>query len=178
MGPFDNKRIVLCSADAGPKSQKDTPDQAGYFYHGAKWVGAMRNAAYRLGCRFVILTTAYGIVNPDTVIEPYDIPAWDNLKLLSADWYKSFRHILGENQYDIMVVHYGGCPEDPSFPVIKRILNEMGISVIKFGRPNMFDIGKVDDLVRLLLKPAGTNIDEIRSILKYPWYLNYSFINK
>ena len=57
IGPFLRDRIALCSADAGPGSQRDYPCKAGYFFPGGKWVGAVRNAAERLRCDFYILLT-------------------------------------------------------------------------------------------------------------------------
>ncbi len=64
IGPYKQERILLCSADAGPKSQRGRPCEAGIFFLGAKWVGATRNCAQRLGCDFTILTTGHGMVRP------------------------------------------------------------------------------------------------------------------
>lgn len=72
IGPIQLDRIVLCSADAHPDSQRATACRADHFFPGGKWVGAVRNAADRLGCQFVILTTGYGLVTRETVLERYD----------------------------------------------------------------------------------------------------------
>jgi hypothetical protein len=65
LGPIPIEKIILCSADAGPRSQHETPDRAGCFFAGAKRVGALRNYADNLGCRFVILTTGHGLVDTE-----------------------------------------------------------------------------------------------------------------
>jgi hypothetical protein len=171
VGPYRMNRIVLCSSDAGPNSQRSEPEQAGYFFPGAKWVGTLRNAAKRLHCKFVITTTAYGMVTHDELIEPYDLPASHNVEEVKEKWGETFKEVLGENNYDIALCYLGGCPRNPGLPIKVGIFNSMNISVIKFGRPNMLDIGKIDRVAHLLTQ--GTSIDEIKSILDYPEYLEF-----
>ena len=73
VGPFHSHEMVLCSADAGPPSQRNNPREAQFFFPGGKWVGALRNAAKRLSCDFLILTTQHGLVEPYQIITPYDL---------------------------------------------------------------------------------------------------------
>ena len=65
LGPIRKEKLILCSADASPDAQRNEPGPAAYFFPNAAWVGAVRNSAERLGCKFVILTTGYGLVEPD-----------------------------------------------------------------------------------------------------------------
>ena len=111
------------------------------------------------------------MVTRDELIEPYDLPISRNIKEVTDKWEETFKNVLGENNYDIALCYLGGCPRNPGLPIKVGIFNSMNISVIKFGRPNMFDIGKIDNVVHLLTQ--GTSIDEIHSILDYPEYLEF-----
>ena len=163
IGPYSINRIVLCSADASPNSQRRRPCNAGSFYPGAKWVGAMRNAATRLGCNFVIITTAHGMVNPGDEIRPYDLHIMGHEEEVKSIWRGTIPLVLGQNRFDILVLYFGGCPRYPALEIIREILNEMYISLITFGKPNMFDIDRVDDLIHLL--ENGTSLEELSSLL-------------
>ena len=171
IGPFARDRIVLCSADAGPKSQKNTPDQAAYFFPQAVWVGALRNAAERLRCEFVILTTGHGMVNPTDVIQPYDMHIREYPKQVKRNWLKTIPQCLGDNRYNILVFYAGGCPRKPMVELMLPILQEINISLLTFGRPNMYDFDKIDELVDALV--SGTTIDELKSILRKPERFEY-----
>jgi hypothetical protein len=165
IGPYSRDRIVLCSADAAPKAQRDTPCEAGYFFPGAAWVGALRNAAERLGCRFVILTSAYGMVDPDDVIAPYDLEIYGHEAEVASNWKRTIPSLIG-NKCDVVVFHSGGCPKEECTQILEPVLRDNSISLITFGRPNMFDVGKAETIVKLLI--SGTSIDELRSILRCP----------
>ncbi len=171
IGPYSIQRIVLCSADASPRSQRRRPCNAASFYPGAKWVGAMRNAATRLGCNLVIITTAHGMVNPEDEIGPYDLHIRGHEEEVRSIWRRTIPLVLGQNRFDILVLYFGGCPRYPALEIIREILHEMHISLITFGKPNMFDIDRVDDLVHLLEK--GTSLEELRSLTGYPERLEF-----
>ncbi len=171
IGPFARDRIVLCSADSGPKSQKNTPDQAAYFFPKGVWVGALRNAAERLRCRLVILTTGHGMVNPTDVIQPYDMHIREYPKQVKRNWLKTIPQCLRDNRCDILVFYAGGCPREPYIELMLPILQEINIPLLTFGRPNMHDFDKVDELVDALV--SGTTIDELKAILRQPERLEY-----
>jgi len=141
---------------------------AEYFFPGGKWVGAVRNAAERLRCRFVILTTAHGMVNHTDVIEPYDKHIDDYKKEVTDIWHKTIPAILSNDQHvrRIMVFYAGGVPRDPYIKILRPILKDLNHDIISFGRPNMFDSGKIDRIVNLLI--SGTSEQEIKSVLKLP----------
>jgi len=171
IGPFARDRIVLCSADAGPSSQKNTPDQAAYFFPQAVWVGALRNAAERLRCRLVILTTGHGMVNPTDVIQPYDMHIREYPKQVKRNWLKTIPHCLQNNRCDILVFYAGGCPRKPMVELMLPILQKINISLLTFGRPYMYDFDKIDELVDALV--SGTTVDELKSILRLPERFEY-----
>jgi hypothetical protein len=172
VGPYQRNRIVLCSLDASPHSQRGAASPAGTFFPSAKWVGTMRNAAQRLGCDFVILTSAHGMVSPDDVIEPYDLVLKeDNRKYIEQRWMETIPRLAVNRRYEIMVTYFGGCPRDPILDLLMPILRNNNIALLSFGKPNMFDIGKIDRIVRHL--EDGCILNQIRGVLNYPDRLVY-----
>lgn len=170
IGPYSRDRVVLCSGDAGPRSQRRRPCEASYFFPRAKWVGAVRNAANRLECRFVILTTGHGMVDPETVIEPYDVHISHDPRRVSDNWRSTALKLLGGNQCDILVLYRGGCP-DSYVDMLQPILRSINVSLLTFGRPNMNDIGHLDELTECIIK--STTYAELKSILFWPSRLEY-----
>jgi len=166
IGPYQRDRIVLCSADASPKSQSNDPCEAAYFFPGAPWVGAVRNTANNLGCKFVILTTGHGMLNPSDNISPYDLVISGNGDIISQAWQKTASKLMTKEQDDILLFYAGGCPRDEYLKILKPILHDLEIDLITFGKPNMGDVGKIQNIVELLEK--GTSIDELKSVLKFP----------
>jgi len=171
IGPFERNKIILCSADAGPGSQKNTPDQAAYFFPCAKWVGAVRNAAERLKCRFVILTTGHGMVDPGDILEPYDMHINEYPEQVKRNWLNTIPQCLRDNRYDILVFYAGGCPRKPMVELMLPILQEINLSLLTFGRPYMYDFDKIDELVDALV--SGTTVEELKFILRKPERLEY-----
>ncbi len=158
LGPYPRNKIVLCSADASPNSQRERIGPAGYFFPGGKWVGAIRNSAETIGCPFVVLTTAHGMVNPDDLIEPYDVHIDYYPQEVNATWKKSIPALLGDQQYQLLVFYAGGCPREPYLMLLKPILHSLGISLVTFGKPNMFDVGLTTEIVSLLIEPMFTTL--------------------
>lgn len=171
IGPYKKERFLLCSADAGPKSQRGWPCEAGIFFPGAKWVGAIRNCAERLGCDFTILTTGHGMVRPWEIIDSYDMHIDEFREETKAIWEERIPKVLENDQYDIIVFYAGGCPRKPMLEVLLPILKNMGVSLLTFGRPNMFDVGRMDDIVEALVR--GTSFKEIRALLRKPERLEF-----
>jgi hypothetical protein len=171
IGPYPLNRIVLCSADVSPDSQRKAPFPAGFFFSGGKWIGALRNTAESIGCRFVVLTTAYGLVDPDDLIKPYDVHIDHFKEEVNSIWNQTIPPSLGHVRFDLMVFYSGGCPIDPYVAFLKPILTNLGISLLTFGKPNMNDIDKTKVLVKLLTN--GTSYKKIASELKCPDRLKF-----
>jgi len=172
IGPYQKSEMVLCSADAGPSSQLKTPGQAGYFFPGGKWVGAVRNAAERLRCRFVILT-GHGMVNPHDIITPYDMHFSEYEEEIRQRMIQTIPELLGKDSYKIVILYSGGVPRQPSIKIIKPILHDLKIDLLTFGRPNMYDVNKIENVVELLTNDEETTLEEIRKILKLPDRLEF-----
>ena len=171
IGPYARDRIVLCSPDAGPDSQRDEPGAAGWFFPDGRWVGAVRHAADRLGCRFVVLTTGHGMVSQDDTIEPYDLPLQENQQTVQRNWERTIPGLVGSNQCDVLVFFSGGVSRDGYLELLKPIVRHLGVDLIAFGEPNMKDAGNIDQVVTSLIN--GTTLDEIRPTLTAPDNLEF-----
>jgi hypothetical protein len=79
--------------------------------------------------------------------------------------------MVGSGRYKLMVFYAGGCPRDEMLNVMLPILAENKIDLLTFGKPNMFDVGKIEQVVHLLVN--GTSISEIKSLLKVPGRLKF-----
>jgi hypothetical protein len=166
IGPFLRNRIVLCSADAHPQSQRKLRGPAAFFFPGGKWVGALRNSASNFNCRFVILTTGHGLKDPDDIVEPFDKDIKEYPEEVDYIWRETITNLIGGSLYDLMIFYSGGCPREPYVEHLKPILHSLGISLLTFGKPNMCDIGKTSKMVELVTE--GATCQNIRAILNWP----------
>jgi len=168
--PLEKSQILLCSADAGPKSQKNIPDQAGYFFPGAKWVGAIRNSANELGCDFSILTTGHGMVNSWKIIKPYDKHIDKHPDYVRANFERTTRHWLENKKYKLVVFYAGACPRKPYLKMLHPILEAYDVWILTYGKSMMKDVGKMYGIVKILTNGKTTSLSDIRSgvDLKFP----------
>lgn len=166
IGPYNMEKIFLCSADASPSSQKRESGQAQYFFPKAKWVGALRNTAKRLNCDFFIITTAHGMVTPTEIISPYDMHVNKYPVEVEAIWRRTMPEMLGAGRFKLMIFYAGGCPRDEMLTIMLPILLEHSIDLLTFGRPNMVDVNKIEDIFHMLVN--GTSGSDLKSILKEP----------
>lgn len=171
IGPYRSREMVLCSADAEPPLQRNTPDQAQYFFPGANWVGALRNTAKRLHCDFLILTTLHGLVEPHQIITPYDLHISRFRQEVTTRWNGTISAIMRARQYRLMIFYAGGCPRDEMVEVMLPILKKQRIALLTFGRSSMCDIGKVERIWSMSRK--GTTDEKIKSILRVPERFEY-----
>ena len=171
IGPYPKKKISLCSDDAGPGSQRKYFCEAAYFFPGGKWVGAVRNASERLGCDFFILTTAYGLVSHWEKIHPYDVHIDEYRNRVKENWLNTIPRYYVTYKYDIMIFYAGGCPRKLYLDLLLPILHAAKVPLITFGRPNMYDIDKIEAIAEAL--ETGTNIEELKGIVKYPERLEF-----
>ncbi len=173
LGPIPRSRIILCSADAGPRSQRTTAERADHFFPGAAWVGAIRNAAARQDCRFLILTTGHGLVGAGDLITPCDAHI-DAYRAEVADrWRSTVLRLLSNYQNSLLIFYAGGCPREQYLELLTPNLRPLGISLITFGRPNMYDVDKTEKVVGLLQR--GATLDEVTSGLSHPERLEFYF---
>lgn len=173
IGPYLRERVVLCAGDASPDSQRGEPCEAKNFFPGGKWVGTMRNAADRLNCKFIIFTGKYGVVGRCEIIGPFDVPGHteEEIEEIRERCIQTIPRLIGNNRYDVVVFYAGGNPRDMIIEILKPILSRNNLDLITFGKPNMYDAGKIDNFVEHLIR--GTSLDELRTILKVPEKLKF-----
>lgn len=173
LGPYQRERIVLCSGDASPRSQRNIPGEAGYFFPGGKWVGATRNSAERLNCRFVIFAGPYGLVNPWQIIAPYDVPGHteEEQTMIRDRLFQTIPLLIGGDRYDVVFLYAGANPREIIIEMMWPILKDNSIDLVTFGKPNTGDLGKLDNVVELLIR--GTTPNELSEILRFPQRLKY-----
>ena len=164
-------RIVLCSADAGPASQHNAPRPANYFFPGAHWVGAVRNAANNLGVRFVILTTGHGLVNPNDILSPYDYHIDTYRPYITEKWQQTIPALLSGNGFELLVFYAGGCPRDAYLDIALPLFLSVGLSVVTFGQPQMADSGNLGNIVSAI--NLGAEVDELKAVLNFPERFKY-----
>jgi hypothetical protein len=146
------------------------PSQAQDFYPKGKWVGALRNTSERLSCDFLILTTQHGLVEPHQTITPYNLHIKEHRQKVTEKWMETIPPLMKGAKYKLMIFYAGGCP-DEMVEVALPILRQQQVSLLTFGRPNMFDVDKIEPIWTLLMN--GTTGEEIKSILKMPERFRY-----
>jgi hypothetical protein len=173
IGPYQRERIVLCSGDASPRSQRNIPGEAGYFFPKATWVGATRNSAERLNCRFVIFAGPYGLVDPWEIIAPFNVPGHteEEQAMIRNQLALTIPHLISNDRYDVVVFYAGANPRDIIIEMMLPILEQNNIDMVTFGKPNTGDLGKLDNVVELLIN--GTTPNEIMEILRFPGRLQF-----
>jgi hypothetical protein len=174
IGPYPLDRIVLCSPDAGPNAQATTgAHRAADLFPQANWVRALQRAAEDTGCGFAILTRAYGAVRPDDTVWPYDLPLTgirSNPELLESIWRTTIPRVISTRDTDIVVFYCGGFRNEDRIryylPVLTAIYRHLGVDLLTFGEPLVFDLGRARGIVTHLAQ--GTTADEIKHLLTAP----------
>jgi hypothetical protein len=105
------------------------------------------------------------MVDPDTFIERYDVHIKDYPKQVEKNWSHTALKLLGNNQYDILILYRGGCP-DSYVQMLQPILKSLNICLLTFGRPNMYDFDKLEEVTNLIIQ--GTTYEILKSILSLP----------
>lgn len=81
--------------------------------------------------------------------------------------------MLREASNSLVLFYAGGCPREPYLEMSKPIFRSLGISLLTFGRPNMFDVDKIEECAEMLFR--GTSLNEIASILGQPDRLEFHY---
>jgi hypothetical protein len=133
----------------------------------------MRNAAERLACTFVIFAGPYGLVGPLEVIAPYDVPGHskEEQTMIKEKLNLTIPRLIGGNRYDLVVFYAGANPRDLIIEMMGPILKDNNMDLITFGKPNMWDIGKLEEFVQLLI--SGTTMNGLKAILSFPERLDF-----
>ena len=133
----------------------------------------MRNSAEALRCRFVILTTGHGLVNPETEITPYDAHINQYPEEVKRRWQETIPQVLENNRNCLILFYAGGCPRESYLEKFIPILRQLGISLLTFGQPMMVDVNHIEECANMLF--GGTTLEEIAQILGQPDELKFYF---
>mgnify|MGYP000271247387 CR=1 FL=1 len=108
------------------------------------------------------------------MITPYDLHINEHRQEVIERWMATIPPLMQSAQYKLMIFYAGGCP-DELVEVALPILRQHGVALLTFGKPNMFDVNKVEPIWDMLMK--GTTDEEIKSILKVPKRFRYYPVN-
>ncbi|MBP1912546.1 DUF6884 domain-containing protein [Thermococcus stetteri] len=95
-----------------------------------------------LGIPFYILSAKYGLVNADTVIEPYD-------KIMTTERALELLPQVKETikEFDVVIFYRSGARREYRY-LVERACRETGTRLISFGYGNMGDIRKLENFNR------------------------------
>jgi hypothetical protein len=111
------------------------------------------------------------MVNPTQLISPYDMHINEYPVEVEAKWQTTIPVMVGTGRYKLMIFYAGGCPRAEMLSVMLPILYEHGIDLLTFGRPNMYDVDRIEYIFHMLVK--GTSISELKHRLKVPERLEF-----
>lgn len=127
--------IVLITACGNKK--ESTPQPAGKLYKSSR-IRHLYHRSKELGVQFYILSAKYGLINADTVIEPYD-------QIMTKERAKELLPQVKEvlRGFDVVIFYRGGARKEYR-ELIERACKEIGVKLVVFGYGNMGDIGKLE----------------------------------
>jgi len=133
------RKVALITACGGKKEEK--PAVAGRLYKSAR-IRHLYRRSKELKVPFFVLSAKYGLVRGDQVIEPYeavmDSKRCRELKRQIVEVLKAF---------DAIVYFKGGARKD-YYECLREAAEEAGVEFYSFGRGNMGEIGKLEEVLR------------------------------
>ncbi|WP_258084319.1 DUF6884 domain-containing protein [Thermococcus thermotolerans] len=137
------KSVVLVTACGNKKEEEPLP--AGRLYKSSR-IRHLYRKSKELGVPLYILSAKYGLVNSDTIIEPYDqIMTMDRVHELLPQ----VKRVLKE--FDIVVFYQGGARKEYRI-LIEMACKDLGIPLVKYGYKNMGDIKETEKILRNILE--------------------------
>ncbi|NJE42788.1 DUF6884 domain-containing protein [Thermococcus sp. GR6] len=131
-------KVALVTACGAKK--ENTPQPAGKLYKSSR-IRHLYRRSKELGLPFYILSAKYGLVNADTVIEPYD-------KVMTperaAELLPQVREVI--KNFDLIIFYKGGARKEYR-ELIEKACKETGTRLISFGYGNMGDIRNLDKIL-------------------------------
>ena len=133
-----NVKVVLVTSCGAKK--ESTPQPAGKLYKSSR-IRHLYRKSKELGIPFYILSAKYGLINADTIIEPYD-------QIMTPERAKELLPQVKEalEGFDLVIFYKGGARKEYK-ELIERACEETGTRLISFGYGNMGDIGKLDKIL-------------------------------
>jgi len=133
------RKVALITACGGKKEER--PTFAGELYKSAR-IRHLYRRSKELKVPFFILSAKYGLVNGDEVIEPYEaVMDGERCRELKKQIVKVLRG------FDAVVYFRGGARKD-YYDCLKEAAEEAGVEFYSFGRGNMGEIGRLEEVLR------------------------------
>ena len=108
------------------------------------------------------------MVNSWDIIAPYD----QHIDVYPEEIEEKFKNTISRwlegKKYKLGIFYGGGVPRDSYLKILFPIFRSYEVWLLTFGKPNMFDVGKIDKIVNILTNGMDTKICDIRSLLKVP----------
>ncbi len=133
------RRIVLITACGNKK--EDHPAAAGKLYKSPR-IRYLYRKSRELKIPFFILSAKYGLINSETVIEPYD-------EIMSeAKCRKFIKKIVNIiSKFEVVLFYRGGARKSYLNCIRRALQKTEGKEFISFGYGNMGDINKLEQLI-------------------------------
>jgi len=131
-------KVALVTACGAKK--ETTPQPAGSLYKSSR-IRHIYKKSKELGIPLYILSAKYGLINADTIIEPYD-------KVMTPERAAGLLPQAKEviKNFDVIIFYKGGARKEYR-ELIEKACEETGTRLISFGYGNMGDIGKLDKIL-------------------------------
>jgi len=133
-----NIRVVLVTSCGAKK--EETPQPAGKLYKSSR-IRHLYKRSKELGIPFYILSAKYGLINADTIIEPYD-------KVMTPERAAELLPQVKETikSFDLVIFYKGGARKEYR-ELIEKACKETDTRLISFGYGNMGAIRKLENLL-------------------------------
>ena len=128
--------VTACGA-----KKEDTPQPAGRLYKSSR-IRHLYKRSKELGLPFYILSAKYGLINADSIIEPYDRIMTPER---AAELLPQVKDTIKD--FDLIIFYKGGARKEYR-ELIERACKETGTQLISFGYGNMGDIGELENILR------------------------------
>ncbi len=125
------------------KAKENKPLPAGLLYKSGR-IRYLYKKSKELNYSFYILSAEYGLINADTIIEPYE-RKMDEMKCKELKG--RIKEILKKLKPSLVVFYKGGSPKI-YIECIETVCKELGIEFKTFGFANMGEINKIEQIIR------------------------------
>ena len=136
-------KIILVTACGVAKIGKAAP--AGELYKSSR-IRYLRKKARQLEIPFYILSAKYGLINSETVIEPYE-------KKMSSERCKEILEQIVSvlKKFDVAIYYRGGAGK-LYMECLEKACEQARVQLISFGYANMGDINKLEEVLKNVQK--------------------------
>jgi predicted site-specific integrase-resolvase len=132
-------KIVLVTACGAKKLEKPAP--AGELYKSSR-IRYLRKKSRQLEIPFYILSAKYGLVNSETVIEPYE------KKMTAQRCEELLDQIVSVLKNFDVVIYYRGGAGKVYAECIEKACQTAGVKLVSFGYANTGDINKLEEVLK------------------------------